>query len=107
MSKNPKLETPCRTNGSGGRKSPPLTSLTVNSTHARGYYKGKGDKLQNLTPSAVSFLADKKVTGAISFNENKHIHGEKERPQKVSLAPCHQLHHSDDAPTRGSLQIPL
>jgi len=50
-----------------------------------GYYKGKGDKSQNLTPSAVKFLVDKKVTGVISFNENEYNHDEKERLKKANI----------------------
>ena len=73
--------------------------------------QGEGRQTAELDPSAVDSLADKKLTGVISFNENKYIHDGKERPKKsqhqVSLAPCHQLHRPNDAQTQGSPQIPL
>jgi len=49
------------------------------------YSWGMGVKSQNLTPSAVKFLIDKKVNGVISFNENEYNADEKELLREANI----------------------
>lgn len=52
------------------------------------YYKGKGDKSQNLTPRAVKFLVDEGINGIISFNENKYDAAEQKRLKAANIRYC-------------------
>lgn len=49
------------------------------------YYKAKGDKSQNLTPTAVQFLVNEGINGIISFNENEYDTAEKKRLKDAKI----------------------
>ncbi|KAF9648826.1 hypothetical protein BDM02DRAFT_3114842 [Thelephora ganbajun] len=49
------------------------------------YFKGKGDKSQNLTPNAVKFLVEKGINTIISFNEKEYDAEEKGRLKKAKI----------------------
>jgi len=49
------------------------------------YYKAKGDKSQNLTPTAVKLLVKEGINGIISFNEYEYDATEKKRLKDANI----------------------